>query len=167
VKAFKNMQQNRIIHRDIKPQNILIHNQRIKIADFGFSKMVEDNNEAVKQTMLGNYSLQLLIKGTPLYLPLEILIGEKYSSKCDIFSTGIILYELIYGHHPFYHKKKLSGIPSLISELKNSKLQIPDTPQIKQSVKNLIMQMLATKEENRISWDELFVHPYFVEKEKN
>ena len=48
IKAFKNMQQNRIIHRDIKPQNILIHNQRIKIADFGFSKMVDDNNEAVK-----------------------------------------------------------------------------------------------------------------------
>jgi serine/threonine protein kinase len=41
------MQENRIIHRDIKPQNILIHNSKIKIADFGFSKTVEDNNEAV------------------------------------------------------------------------------------------------------------------------
>jgi serine/threonine protein kinase len=102
-----------------------------------------------------------------LYLPLEILVGEKYSSKCDIFSTGIIFYELIFGHHPFYHKKKLSGIPSLISELKNSKLQIPDSPEIKPSVKNLIMQMLAVKEENRISWEELFVHPYFMEKEKS
>lgn len=51
--AFKNMQQNKIIHRDIKPQNILIHNSKIKIADFGFSKMVEDCNEAVMQTMLG------------------------------------------------------------------------------------------------------------------
>jgi serine/threonine protein kinase len=51
--AFKNMQANKIIHRDIKPQNVLIHNSKIKIADFGFSKMVEDNDQVVMHTMLG------------------------------------------------------------------------------------------------------------------
>jgi serine/threonine protein kinase len=85
------MQKNKIIHRDIKPQNILIHNCKIKIADFGFSKVrilrqvVDDLNVATKQTLLG----------TPYYLPIEILTGEKYSSKCDVFSVGIVLYELV------------------------------------------------------------------------
>lgn len=49
--------------------------------------MVDDLNEAAMQTMLG----------TPLYLPIEILTGKKYSSKCDIFSVGIILFEMLYG----------------------------------------------------------------------
>lgn len=140
------MQQNKIIHRDIKPQNILIHNSTIKIADFGFSKMVEDNDQAVMQTMLG----------TPLYLPLEILTGKEYSSKCDVFSVGIILYELIFGQHPFYHRKKLSGIPSLIHELKNSPLRFPDSPKIDPQVKDLIEHMLGIVESERYSWEDIF-----------
>ena len=66
--------------------------------------------------------------GTPLYLPIEILTGKKYSSKCDVFSVGIILFEMLYGHHPFYlDMKKLSGIPSLVEVLKKSKLlKFPD-----------------------------------------
>ena len=55
--------------------------------------------------------------GTPFYLPIEILTGEKYSSKCDVFSVGIVLYEMvnftwikIYGKHPFYSDKKISSI---------------------------------------------------------
>ena len=68
----------------------------------------------------------ILIIGTPLYLPIEILTGKEYSSKCDVFSVGVILFEMIFGQHPFYHKKKLSGIPSLISELKNSPLKFPE-----------------------------------------
>jgi len=86
-------------------------------------------------------------------LPIEILTGEKYSSKCDIFSVGIILYEMLYGRHPFYHKKKLSGIPSLIQELRNSKIEFPEKPNINSLVKDLILNMLGIYEEKRISWD--------------
>ena len=54
--------------------------------------MVSDINIPIKQTLLG----------TPLYLSIEILTGEKYSSKCDVFSVGILLYEMLYGAHPFF-----------------------------------------------------------------
>lgn len=67
--------------------------------------MVDDTNVPIKQTLLG----------TPFYLPIEILTGEKYSSKCDVFSVGIVLYEMvnnlifqIYGKHPFYADKKIT-----------------------------------------------------------
>jgi len=42
--------------------------------------------------------------GTPYYLPVEILGGKKYSGKCDIFSVGVVVYELIFGYHPFFYK---------------------------------------------------------------
>lgn len=75
---------------------------------------------AKKQTLLG----------TPYYLPIEILTGEKYSSKCDVFSVGIVLYEMvkwvkkIFGKHPFYYGKKIVTIPQLVIELKKSNLII-------------------------------------------
>jgi serine/threonine protein kinase len=58
--------------------------------------------------------------GTPFYLPIEILTGEKYSSKCDVFSVGIVLYEMMYGKHPFYADKKISSISQLVGELKKN-----------------------------------------------
>ena len=81
----------------------------MKIGDFGFAKTI-DNME------IGDYGTLL---GTPIYLPMffiiiiivlinflivfrEILQGAKYSSKCDVFSTGIMIYELLFGKHPFY-----------------------------------------------------------------
>ena len=99
-------------------------------------------------------------------MPVEILSGQKYSSKCDVFSVGIILYELIFGVHPFYHKKKLSGIPSLINELKNSPLKFPEQPKIDPVIKDLIENMLGIYENQRYSWEDIFNHPYFIEKEK-
>ena len=60
--------------------------------------MVHDTNIPLKQTLLGIYRLL----GTPIYLSIEILTGEKYSSKCDVFSCGILLYEMLYGSHPFF-----------------------------------------------------------------
>ena len=74
---------------------------------------MDDANEATKQTLLG-ITIFEFISGTPFYLPVEILTVEKYSSKCDIFSVGIVLYELLFAKHPYYAGKKLMGIPHLV-----------------------------------------------------
>lgn len=58
------MYNHKCMHRDLKPQNILLHNGQIKVADFGFAKIVEDMNRSEAQTLLG----------TPLYIPMFILI---------------------------------------------------------------------------------------------
>jgi len=104
------------------------------------------------------------ISGTPQYLPIEILMGDKYSSKCDVFSVGVMLYEMLYGSHPFYQDKKMSGIPGLIQILKVSTARCPDAPKINPLIKILLERMLGIYEVNRVSWEEIFIDAYFLQK---
>lgn len=78
------------MHRDIKPANILLHNGKIKIADFGLSKCLKSPTD-VADTMVGS----------PLYMSPEVLKGESYTMKADIWSLGIVLFEMVYGTCPF------------------------------------------------------------------
>lgn len=69
------------MHRDLKPDNILLHNGKIKIADFGFSKSLKSPTD-LAQTMLGS----------PIYMAPEVLNGDPYTMKADIWSLGVVLY---------------------------------------------------------------------------
>lgn len=84
------LHQTRILHRDLKPQNILLQKDTIKICDFGFAK---------KMSAATNFLNS--IKGTPLYIAPEILLTRPYTHKVDVWSLGIILFELATGRTPF------------------------------------------------------------------
>lgn len=95
-----------IIHRDLKPENILIHNGKAKIADFGFAKVIDFNkrDEAAVNTSVG----------TPYYMAPQIISGQEYSIKCDVWSLGIMLFQLIYGMVPFCDKVSLDSLAQKI-----------------------------------------------------
>lgn len=83
-----------IIHRDLKPHNLLLTSTNkedhiLKIADFGFAKTFDAS------------TLSETVCGSPLYMAPEILKGQKYSSKADLWSVGTILFEMITGKPPF------------------------------------------------------------------
>ena len=84
------LHQNRILHRDLKPQNILIQKDVIKLGDFGFAKKMSATSNFLNS-----------IKGTPLYIAPEILLARPYNHKVDVWSLGIILFELATGITPF------------------------------------------------------------------
>jgi serine/threonine protein kinase len=84
------MHTNNILHRDIKPQNILLHNNIIKICDFGFSTTIKEHN------MMFN-----TICGTPLYMSPELLFMKPYTIMSEIWALGILFYIIIYNVHPF------------------------------------------------------------------
>ena len=71
----------------------MLANEKIKIGDFGFAKKNSGKN-IKNQTSVG----------TPLYMPLELLKGEPYTSKCDIWAIGFIFYEILHGHTPWTAK---------------------------------------------------------------
>lgn len=103
------------MHRDIKPDNILIHNGNVKIADFGFCKPLENQNDMVA-TMLGS----------PIYMAPEVIKGETYTNKADIWSLGVVLFQMLFGKCPFESK----SIAKLIKMLEDEDVVIPDYPKI-------------------------------------
>jgi eukaryotic-like serine/threonine-protein kinase len=88
--------QHAVIHRDLKPSNILVRNDgTIRLLDFGIAKHLEALGEAVEQTMTG---LRLM---TPAYASPEQIRGEQVGIRTDVYSLGVILYELLTGKLPF------------------------------------------------------------------
>ncbi|MBD3329356.1 protein kinase [Candidatus Dojkabacteria bacterium] len=81
----------KLVHRDIKPENILFHDGVVKISDFGLSKLVE---ESTRSKSFKGY-------GTPLYMSPEGWKNQENTSSMDIYSMGIIFYELLTGKYPF------------------------------------------------------------------
>jgi len=86
---MKTLREFDIIHRDIKPENILIHNGTIKLADFGFCKELKKGINTRTRV------------GSPIYMAPEILFDRPYDSAVDIYSLGVVLYEMLYNRAPF------------------------------------------------------------------
>ncbi|CAK90065.1 unnamed protein product (macronuclear) [Paramecium tetraurelia] len=111
LQALKELKSKNIIHRDIKPPNIMMHDCIPKLADFGFSANI-------------NYlELQKSSFGTPLYMAPESLLNDMYSFQSDVWSVGITMHELIYGNVPFYHDKE-SELKKILQNYVNNPMLI-------------------------------------------
>jgi serine/threonine-protein kinase ULK/ATG1 len=150
MNGLKYMHSLGIVHRDLKPQNILIKsegdNKIIKIADFGFARFLKDTQTAET------------ICGSPLYMSPEILKCQRYSDNTDIWSFGIILYEMLMGNVPYF-VRSLVELSKIYSNIE--KIDIPKEIQVSDNCKDLIIHMLTVNPQNRITWDELFQHKWF------
>jgi len=88
--ALNHMHAQEVVHRDIKPDNIMLTGDgELKLIDFGLSQRTEMDGSHAKN-----------IAGTPYYMAPEVLEGH-YDSKCDIWSVGVILYVFMSGYLPF------------------------------------------------------------------
>ena len=140
-----------ILHRDLKPQNILLTNEyNIKITDFGFAKQVDKN------------SLITTLCGSPMYMAPEIINKKDYDIKSDLWSVGVILYEMIYGSVPF----NVSNFLELIKNINNKDITF-NHKKIKPTSEclELMKQLLIKDPKNRITWEAFFNNKWFLNDE--
>ena len=138
---------NGVLHRDIKPQNILIKDNTIKIADFGFAKSFSKND------------LLTTFCGSPLYMAPEIILNKEYTNLSDIWSLGVVLYELLTKTHPYRCEER----SVLWNKIKNNEVNIDFNLITSTNKKKIITKMLQYDFTLRISWKDLFDH---IKKQK-
>ena len=123
--------QNGVIHRDVKPQNILLDDAgRVYLADFGIAKMVEAT-AAVTQTGM--------ITGTPQYMAPEQALGKSVDKAIDIYALGIVAYELFTGRVPFSADTPVAVLMKQASE----PMPLPPTSEVPEAVTRAILRATA------------------------
>ena len=150
--VFRKMNDNNIVHRDIKLNNILVKylNEektkfKVLLSDYGVSNQLS--------SMTKKYRTHA---GTQIIMAPEILSGKEYNNKCDLWSLGVNIFQL-YTKKPPYSGAYDNVILNQINKLGQSVLNaITD-----EKLKDLLSKLLVKEPENRISWEEYFEHDFF------
>ena len=125
------LHKNRICHRDIKPENFLLYKEdddtHIKLIDFGLAKRVEPNEIMNKPN------------GTPYYIAPEVLKGS-YTTQCDIWSMGVIMYIMLCGKPPFGGKQNKDIINNVLNSTYSMKNEVWNS--ISNDAKDMISKLL-------------------------
>ncbi|CAH1996541.1 unnamed protein product [Acanthoscelides obtectus] len=143
-----------VVHRDLKPENILLDDSlNVKITDFGFAKILND------------HELLTDLCGTPGYLAPETLKcnmlddAPGYSFEVDIWACGVIMYTLLVGCPPFWHRKQMVMLRNIMEG--NYTFSSPEWSDISEEPKDLIRRLLVVDPKKRISISEALTHPFF------
>ncbi|KAM8806752.1 serine/threonine-protein kinase 36 [Eudromia elegans] len=146
VSALYYLHSHRILHRDMKPQNILLGKGGIiKLCDFGFARAMSIHTMVLTS-----------IKGTPLYMSPELVEERPYDHTADLWSVGCILYELFVGTPPFY----TSSIFQLVSLIVKDPVKWPEN--ISPVFKSFLQGLLMKDPRQRLAWPELLSHPFIA-----
>merc|ERR1711865_1066328 len=144
VKALHYLHSHRIIHRDMKPQNVLIGSHgTVKLCDFGFARAMSAHTIVLTS-----------IKGTPLYMSPELVQEKPYDHTADLWSLGVILYELYVGKPPFY----TNSIYTLINIIIKDPVKYPSS--MSSEFRSFLRGLLNKTPSKRMKWAKILQHPF-------
>lgn len=148
------LQEKHLIHRDLKPQNLLLSTKDVtpllKIGDFGFARSLTPQD------------LADTLCGSPLYMAPEIMQNQKYDAKADLWSVGAILYQLVTGRPPFDGNNHLQLFHNILA---STELRFPEGAlrEIHPDCVDLCRCLLRRNPVERLSFYEFFNHKFIVE----
>lgn len=161
-KALKYLHSKGIVHRDLKPQNIMFalpksedkNMKSLKILDFGFAKHVRSNGYTSSS------------RGTPRYVAPEVVFRNKqgkieYGTSCDMWSVGVIMYELLSGVPPFPDKPTL---PEFFRQMRKPDVKFPSKywNSISEEARDLIKKLLKKDTVERFSAQQVLEHKWIT-----
>jgi aurora kinase, other len=152
-----------ILHRDIKPENILLHydangNEMIKLADFGWS--VVERKDTSRKTLCGTLE----------YLPPEVCKNEVYHSNFDMWTVGILLYEMLVGHSPFFisnfsRDNPINSQEAIVGRIQSCEFEVPST--LSREAIDLITKLLKLEPTERFTAEQVLAHPWIIKYKHN
>ncbi|XP_044139393.1 calcium/calmodulin-dependent protein kinase type IV-like isoform X1 [Bufo gargarizans] len=151
LEAVTYLHANGVVHRDLKPENLLYAdmspNSLLKIADFGLSKIIDDQT-AMKTAC-----------GTPGYCAPEILRGSPYGPEVDLWSIGVITYILLCGFEPFFDVRGDQYMYSRILT-RDFKFLSPWWDEISLNAKDLVQKLIVLDPRKRLTTSQALQHPW-------
>ncbi|XP_042068184.1 serine/threonine-protein kinase TOUSLED-like isoform X1 [Salvia splendens] len=162
--VYLNKRSQKIIHYDLKPGNVLFDEFGVtKVTDFGLSKIVEDN--------VGSQGMELTSQGagTYWYLPPECFELNKIpliSSKVDVWSLGVLLYQMLFGRRPFGHDQSQERILREDTIIKARKVEFPSRPSVSNEAKDFIRRCLTYNQAERPDVLAIGQDPYVIYTKK-
>lgn len=144
ISALYYLHSHRILHRDLKPQNILLNEAGMdaKLCDFGLAR-----------NMTRETHLLTSIKGTPLYMAPEVMCEQPYDQSADLWSLGCILYEMLVGQPPF----KAKSMHHLQNLLQKQPISWPNTSE---NCSSFLQGLLKKNVKQRFTWPTVLQHPF-------
>jgi serine/threonine protein kinase len=130
-----------IVHRDIKPDNVIVGKRGVKVLDFGIAKQITATTDTPTLTQAG------LIVGTPFYMSPEQALGRPVDARSDLFSVGVVLYEMLAGKRPFEGESVTETMMNIIMQ---EPVEISTVvPKVPPSLADVINRALQKKPERR------------------
>jgi hypothetical protein len=143
--ALNYLHSNQICHRDLKLDNIFLHERQVKLGDFGFS------------VRLGPNVMTKTFCGTPNYIAPEVVARTEYSFPVDVWAIGVLVYTMVYGTPPF----ETAAATTTYQKITNGDYAFPEQDTSSEEVKDVIRKCLQHDPKDRPTCAALLAHPFF------